>query len=85
MRGAEDSWGLAPLSGEQEEEEEEEEEWEEQNKGGGETPLRSNKYFSTECLSSHTAVHPGDSATTKKQQLLNLFPQNYIFDIFSAM
>ena len=29
MRGAEDSWGLAPLSGEQEEEEE----WEEQNKG----------------------------------------------------
>ena len=34
MRGAEDSWGLAPLSGEQEEEEEEEEEeWEEQNKG----------------------------------------------------
>ena len=30
MRGAEDSWGLAPLSGEQEEEEEE---WEEQNKG----------------------------------------------------
>ena len=49
VRGAEDSWGLAPLSGEQleeeqeeeqeEEEEEEEEDWEEQNEemgvGGG--------------------------------------------------
>ena len=34
VRGAEDSWGLAPLSGEQleeEQEEEEEEDWEEQN------------------------------------------------------
>lgn len=39
MRGAEDSWGLAPLSGEQLEEEQEEEDWEEQNEemgvGGG--------------------------------------------------